>query len=155
MSGIAGSRSDRVRERLAPVRWSLRAEVAAAVPLDPGEEVLVDARIEHGGEWIGHAGWLRVTDRRVIVLAGRWLGRNRVVDIPRGLVRVRPAVYRDPVIRLEASVRVDDDLLAFRANDRILVPNRSRLRVHEQTRRTVALRDELLLALPQAPSTLA
>jgi len=147
--------SDRVRECLAPIRLTLRAEVAAAAPLEPGEAVLVDQRIEHGGEWIAHAGWLRVTDRRVIVLAGRWLGRNRVVEIPRGLVRVRQAVYRDPVIRLEATVPVDDDLLAFRSNDRLLTPNRSRLRVHEQTRRTGELRDALLLALPSAPSRLA
>lgn len=155
MIGLAGGRSDRVRERLAPVRLTLRAEVAAAAPLDPGEEVLVDARIAHGGEWMAHAGWLRVTDRRVIVLVGRWLGRNRIVEIPRGLVRVRPAVYRDPVIRLEASVPVDDDVLAFRSNDLLLAPNRYRLRVHEQTRRTGALRDALLNALPQAPSLLA
>jgi hypothetical protein len=147
-----GSGASRVRERRAPVRLSLRAEVAAAAPLDPGEAILVDWRIVHGGEWLPHTGWLRVTDRRVIILAGRWLGRNRVVEIPRGLVRVRPATYRDPVIRLEASVPADDDLLAFRANDRVIVPNRSRLRVHEQTRRTAELRDALLEALPLAPS---
>ena len=140
---------------MAPFRLSLRAEVGAAAPLDPGEEILVDARIVHGGEWISHAGWLRVTDRRVVILAGRWLGRNRVLEIPRGLVRVREATYRDPVIRLEGPPGADDDLLAFRSNDRILVPNRSRLRVHEQTRRTAELRDALLLALPQAPSRLA
>ncbi len=144
-----------MRQGLAPVRLSLRAEVAASAPLDPGEEILVDARIVHGGEWISHTGWLRVTDRRVVILAGRWLGRNRFVEIPRGLVRVREATYRDPVIRLEASVPADDDLLAFRSNDRILVPNRSRLRVHEQTLRTAELRDALLLALPSAPSRLA
>ena len=148
-------RSDRVREVKAPFRLSLRGEVGAAAPLDPGEEILVDARIVHGGEWLSHAGWLRVTDRRVVILAGRWLGRNRVLEIPRGLVRVREATYRDPVIRLEGPAGADDDLLAFRSNDRILVPNRSRLRVHEQTRRTAELRDALLLALPQAPSRLA
>jgi hypothetical protein len=145
----------RVRVRAAPVRLSLKAEVAAVAPLEPGEEVLVDQRILHAGDWIAHAGWLRVTDRRVLILAGRWLGRNRVVEIPRGLVRVREAIYRDPVIRLEASVAVDDDLLAFRSNDWVLVPDRGRLRIHEQTRRTGALRDALLLALPQAPSRIA
>ena len=154
MGGLGRDRFDRVRDRLAPVRLSLRAEVAAAVPLEPGEAVLVDQRIVHGGEWLAHAGWLRVTDRRVIVLAGRWLGRNRVVDIPRGLVRVREATYRDPVIRLEATVPVDDDLLAFRSNDRVIVPNRSRLQIHEQTRRTSELREALLLVLPQAPPRL-
>jgi hypothetical protein len=154
MVASARDRSGRVRECLAPLRLTLRGEVSAAVPLEPGESVLVDWRIQHGGEWLAHTGWLRVTDRRVVVLAGRWLGRNRVVEIPRGLVRVRPAVYRDPVIRLEASVPVDDDLLAFRANDLILVPNRSRLRIHEQTRRTGDLRDALLLVLPQASSRL-
>jgi hypothetical protein len=146
-------RADRVREGLAPVRLSLRAEVDAAAPLDPGEEILVDASIDHGGEWMPHAGWLRVTDRRVIILAGRWLRRNRIVEIPRGLVRVRPAIYRDPVIRLEVSAPVDVDLLAFRTND-WLIGNRARLPIHEQTRRTTALRDALLQALPAAPSPL-
>lgn len=154
-SGLGRDGSDRVVVRLAPVRLSLRAEIGAAVALEPGEAVLVDQRILHAGDWIAHAGWLRVTDRRVIVLAGRWLGRNRVVVIPRGLVRVREAIYRDPVIRLEATVPVDDELLAFRANDWVLVPNRSRLRIHEQTRRTGDLRDALLRALPMAPSRIA
>jgi hypothetical protein len=142
------------REYLAPLRLTPWAEIEAVAPLDPGETVLVDWRISHGGEWIPHAGWLRVTDRRVLILVGRWLGRNRVIELARSSVRVRPGVDGDPVIRLEVAAPVDDDLLAFRSSDLFTVPA-SRgitLRMRQDTIRTGVLRERLLLALGEAPA---
>jgi len=70
MGQAEGTGSAMVREHLAPFRLTPWAEIEAVAPLEPGEAVLVDWRISHGGEWLPHAGWLRVTDRRVFILAG-------------------------------------------------------------------------------------
>ena len=94
-------------------------------------------------------GWLRVTDRRVFVLVGRWLGRNEVIEIPSSLVQVRPAPVFDPVIRLEVRAHVDDDVLAFRAWD-WFPPATGRgiaLRIRQESMRTTQLRERLLLLL--------
>ena len=118
-------------------------------PLEPGERLLIDQRITRGGEWVPHAGWLRVTDRRVFVLVGRWLGRNEVIEIPGSLVRVRPAPVFDPILRLEVDAHVDDDALAFRAWD-WFPPQTGRgiaLRIRQESIRTTQLRERLLLLL--------
>ncbi len=138
-----------VRQHRAPFRIRLRDEIAAVAPLEPGEGLLIDQRIMHGGEWVPHAGWLRVTDRRVFVLVGRWLGRNEVIEIPGSLVRVRPAPVFDPVIRLEVNANVDDDALAFRAWDWFPPPTGRgiALRIRQESIRTTRLRERLLLLL--------
>ncbi len=127
----------------------MRAEVDAVAPLEAGEHVLVESRIVRGGEWLPRAGFLRVTDRRVVILAGRWLGRDDVIEVARPLVRVRPAPVFDPVIRLEVDAPVEDDLLAFRAWDWFppAVGRGIALRIRQDSIRTTQLRERLLLVL--------
>ena len=129
----------------APSGSGVRAEVDAVAPLEPGEHVLVESRIMRGGEWLPHAGFLRVTDRRVMILVGRWLGRDDVIEVARPLVRVRPALGLDPVIRLEVDAPVDDDLLAFRAWDWFPPGGRAerRARIRQDSIRTTQLREQL------------
>ena len=144
-----------MRHRVAPFRRTLRGEVQAAAPLEPGEQVLVDRQIVRGGAWVPRLGFLRVTDRRVLILVGRWLGRNDVIEIPRSLVRVRSAPVFDPVIRLEVGAPVDDDVLAFRAWDWIPPPTTPgiSLRVRHQSVMTTRLRELLVDVLGRSDDT--
>jgi hypothetical protein len=138
-----------VRRHVAPIRLGLRAEIEAAVPLEPGERVLLDWRIVRGGDWLPRLGYLRVTDRRVLVLVGHWLARNDVIELPSSGVHVRPAPVFDPVIRLEVDAPVDDELLAFRAWDWFppAIGRGIALGIRQQSIRTTQLRELLLLVL--------
>jgi hypothetical protein len=111
--------------------------------------VLVDWKVVRGGEWLPRQGFLRVTDRRVLILVGHWLARNEVIELARSVVHVRPAPVFDPVIRLEVDAPVDDELLAFRAWDWFppAIGRSMALRVRQASIRTTQLRELLLLVL--------
>jgi len=77
-----------------------------------------------------------------------------VIELARSSVRVRPGVDGDPVIRLEVTAPVDDDLLAFRSSDLFVVPA-SRgitIKMRQDTIRTGVLRERLVLALGETPA---
>ena len=50
-----------------------------------------EGRIVRGGEWLRRAGFIRVTDRRVLLLLGPVAGRDDVIELPRSL---RPRTAR-------------------------------------------------------------
>jgi hypothetical protein len=84
----AGSGVDGVRRHKARYGLSLKSALEKTAPLELGETVLLDAGVQHKtGRHSARPGFLRLTDRRLLIYFGAMLSSGRVVEVPRQLIR--------------------------------------------------------------------